>query len=594
MNLLSKRSKPYNGLNATLCFFLFLIMQGAKGQCWSFSLSEPSVLDQSMFPSSDRGYFPDGNISVLQQGGEYYAFWSMYRNYRSMAESPLLQNHVGQLSPSSAVFGGREPDTGSSNGFNDGGMWLIGVSDLKDGRLAGFFHAESHWYPRTTQGWKAYKSIGVAYSEDNGLTWGAPVPILKHLENKPETPSWSGLGDGCVIYNHLKNRYYCYYTPASGSTTISMAVSSVPDGAPGSWYKWYNGEFSQPGIGGLQTPVAELSSRPGANPSVHWNTYLNRFVMVWHGWDGKIYISTSEEGEVWETPQLLIDEGSKTWYPVVVGDDSVQGGQTVTLYYARNFQSDGRRTMSYRTLTFSKPSEVGETVVPHLEDGRYAVKNISGSMHLSALNSGAHEAVLEAPELNMLQRWEITHLGNNEYRFAQSCCNRVLDIQDSQCLNTSQVAGQIPNSESTSQIWIIDKLTDGDYVIRPKNCLSQALSRADLTSDKVVTLDYDPCNILQRWTFISGEFSLPVTNFSLKITNESCEGGNNGIIEINAVKNLNYTVHIKGEGYDHTDTFTTSLVRSNLKPGLYKVCFSTQEQSDYKQCFNVTIRNAGN
>lgn len=486
--------------------FLLLFSNELIAQCWSFSLDNPSTLSQSMFPSEDRGYFPDGNINVLQLGSDYYAFWAMYRNYRSVANSPLLQDHIGQLDPTTSVFGGREPNNGTSNGFNDGGMWLIGVRELSDGRLAGFFHAESHWYPRTTQGWYAYKSIGVAYSSDKGLTWGTPELIMKYADNKPVSPQWSGLGDGCVIYNHLNNKYYCYYTPASGTTAISMATSADPDGDAGSWEKWYNGAFTQPGIGGLQTPVAGLSNSPGANPSVHWNTYLNKFIMVWHGWNGKLYISASDDGEVWDDAQLLLDEGSKTWYPVIVGTSSVNGGQAVTLYYANNFQTDGRRTMSQRTLTFSKG--VKETANQLLPNGRYSIRNSSNNKNLAATGDSSFDGVLVFPDAFTDQRWDITHLGNNEYRLTHACCDGRLDTENSLCANFTQVLSATASDTSDSQIWKIDELTSGNFVLRPKHCLTQALGRENSSSDNVVTLDYDTCSTLQTWSFISETLSI--------------------------------------------------------------------------------------
>ncbi|MCH5686153.1 hypothetical protein LWM68_18970 [Niabella sp. W65] len=142
---------------------------------WDFAIGERSILSQSTFPPGDSGYYTDGAVPLLKIGSQYYGFWARYRNYRTVAGSPLLQNHLGQLNPLTPVFGGNQPNNGTSNGFNDGGMWFIGVRQLNDGRLAGFFHAETHWYPRTTQGWYAYKSIGVAYSADSGRSWGHPT-----------------------------------------------------------------------------------------------------------------------------------------------------------------------------------------------------------------------------------------------------------------------------------------------------------------------------------------------------------------------------------------------------------------------------------
>jgi len=40
--------------------------------------------------------------------------------------------------------------------------------------------------------------------------------------------------------------------------------------------------------------LIKLSYVPiGGNPSLHWNKYLELWVMVYHGWNGNIYITTS-------------------------------------------------------------------------------------------------------------------------------------------------------------------------------------------------------------------------------------------------------------------------------------------------------------
>ena len=93
------------------------------------------------------------------------------------------------------------------------------------------------------------------------------------------------------------------------------------------------------------------------------------------------------------------------------------------------------------------------------------------------------------------------------------------------------------------------------------------------------TVDANGCEI----------FTLPTNNFRLQTLSETCRNSNNGIIDISAVKNLNYTVTITGTGFNHSDTFTTSYIRSDLNAGDYSVCITVDGQADYEQCFNITI-----
>lgn len=136
-----------------------------------------------------------------------------------------------------------------------------------------------------------------------------------------------------------------------------MAISEDPTGAPGTWKKYYNGAFTEPGLGGQQTQVPGLS--PGANPSVHWNTHLEKWVMVWHGWGNtaKIFLSVSADGINWSTPVSIIgsEQGGRAWYATIIGNTDVEAGQVAKIYYADMINSG--RKFKVRTIKFFKPGE---------------------------------------------------------------------------------------------------------------------------------------------------------------------------------------------------------------------------------------------
>jgi hypothetical protein len=116
-----------------------------------------------------------------------------------------------------------------------------------------------------------------------------------------------------------------------------MAMSEDADGRPGTWEKWFEGAFTEPGIGGRATPIPQLSGHRGGNPSVLWNTFLKRWVIVWHRWVGDLWISTSEDLMAWSKPKVLLQKPSpegRVWYPTLIGDTDQFGGETVTLLYA--------------------------------------------------------------------------------------------------------------------------------------------------------------------------------------------------------------------------------------------------------------------
>lgn len=297
-------------------------------------------------------YYPDGHISVLPNEQGYIMFWAEFESHRSIGTSQFVEDQT-RLEPENAVFGRR----GNFDTYDNGGSWLMSVFREEGDNLIGFFHAEDHWYPHYNNN-IAWKSLGVTYSSDAGKTWSEGKQIITSPKEKPETPEWGGSGDCCVVWDHHNNRWICYYQEHD----VYMAVSEDPKGAPGTWKKYYNGAFTEPGLGGEQTKVPGLT--PGANPSVHWNTYLEKWVMVWHAWGttAQTRISFSDDGITWDTPQSIIaseiNTGGKAWYPTIIGETDVKAGQIARIYYADIEKNFSYRIFRARTITFIDPENI--------------------------------------------------------------------------------------------------------------------------------------------------------------------------------------------------------------------------------------------
>ncbi len=106
------------------------------------------------------------------------------------------------------------------------------------------------------------------------MAWGERVQILTAHAPKPETAKWSGLVDQCIVWDEKNHRFVCFFQE---NAILCMAMSADPEGKPGSWRKWFKGGFTEPGLGGRATPIAALATHPGANPSVLWDTFLQRW-----------------------------------------------------------------------------------------------------------------------------------------------------------------------------------------------------------------------------------------------------------------------------------------------------------------------------
>jgi hypothetical protein len=84
-------------------------------------------------------------------------------------------------------------------------------------------------------------------------------------------------------------------------------------------------------------------------------------------------------------------------------------------------------------------------------------------------------------------------------------------------------------------------------------------------------------------------FQLPLTNFKISATNETCSDNNDGKINITATQNLNYKVTVTINNVSTDYPFTTALEVSPLNAGPYTVCITVTGQADYKQCYDLTI-----
>lgn len=352
-----------------------LFMSVAVGQNFSFSLGNRDALineaDVPVFP-----WFPDGHITVLSEpdSDKHIMYWSGHENYRTLGDFtfPEFQN---TLSPEESIFGGRL----GTERWDNGGSWLMSVFRQEGNTLLGFYHAEDHWVVATNPTGIAWKSIARTTSNDNGVSWSEGEQIITSPTAKPNIPTWGGAGDNCVIWDDNHDRWLCYYQ----EHWLMMAVSYDVEGKPGTWYKYYNGEFNQPGLGGESSAIPGLKSIPGGNPSVHYNSYLERFVMVWHSWETvSVYISTSIDGINWEQPKLLESKSGprRAWYPTIIGKSDTEAGKIARLYYADIAAGFTSRDFVSKALVFDKEDEYQpQTVWQHQRIGNVPVLGLMDS-----------------------------------------------------------------------------------------------------------------------------------------------------------------------------------------------------------------------
>ena len=110
--------------------------------------------------------------------------------------------------------------------------------------------------------------------------WG--IRTTGYLPRRPESPIRRRMMSATTGSSNTGNTCTCttwrrlQFAPSLPSR-IHLARSRLADGGrPGTWYKYYQGTFTQPGLGGLSTPIDPAGH---LNRSwVSYNTYLNSYL----------------------------------------------------------------------------------------------------------------------------------------------------------------------------------------------------------------------------------------------------------------------------------------------------------------------------
>ncbi|RXJ74442.1 hypothetical protein CS022_02225 [Veronia nyctiphanis] len=325
---------------------------------WSFWIGQEYLVNNNVgLPIYN--WSPDGQISVIKdtQSNKMLNFIPGSKSYRTTGSGGLPENQTS-LSPTDHVVGGKYPETQET--YNDGGEWLMSVFDVGngDGRLIGFGHAEDHYRgqggpkPSVSGGPPmAYKTFTVLCSNDWGNTWGQSEIILSD-GTKPSKPEWRGIGDGAVVWDFKNNRWVAILMNKldNGRAALTAAASYDKSAKPSSWKKWDGSNFGADPMNDravhLQfTDNGRVKYFNGANPSVTWNTKIQKWLMVYHAWGGDLMIAAADNLPYFEKPKVLFKKGEGDhgrWYPTIINNN---GGTVVSrkwnnLYFRKWLQQN--------------------------------------------------------------------------------------------------------------------------------------------------------------------------------------------------------------------------------------------------------------
>ncbi len=255
-----------------------------------------------------------------------------------------------------------------------GGVWMEAIVPDVDGTWYGYYHNEMPADEVCPGSRKVIPRIGAARSRDRGRTWEQlgiilEAPARAFTCGTNNTFFVNGVGDFSVQLDADSRDLYFFFSQYERSmaqqgiaagrlawadrddpegklmvwrTRVWVpAARAVADGDDTTW-AYAAGTPIFPVVDGWHDEGTKADAFWG--PSVHWNTYLQMYVMLLnrakdtqYNQDG-IYVSYSprlDDPRIWSFPLKILSGGS--WYPQVVGLDAGIGTDKVAGEWARFF-----------------------------------------------------------------------------------------------------------------------------------------------------------------------------------------------------------------------------------------------------------------
>jgi hypothetical protein len=323
------------------CFVCRLTIAAASLLVWSLEICWGQRITLRDAPAVTFPAETDSNSPAHWDNGILYVFNSFGSPMRSQGFDQFQLGEV--IAPK--VFTYPRP---KFNSYNLQTRWIEATWQDSDGTLYAWYHHEpSGVCPNDAL---TAPQIGALRSTDNGASFvdlGIVLTALPVINCDAQNGFFAGgNGDFSVMFDSRTRYFYFFLSTYAGEVTdqgvaVARMAYAHRDHPRGRVYKYYNGRWREPGLGGFATPIFPAMADwmgPEADsfwgPSVHWNTYLRRFVMLLNrsccsdGWPQEgIYASYNSDisnPQGWSTPKKFLEGAHEPnyiggWYPQVLG-----------------------------------------------------------------------------------------------------------------------------------------------------------------------------------------------------------------------------------------------------------------------------------
>ncbi|MCI0332618.1 MAG: hypothetical protein L0228_05285 [Planctomycetes bacterium] len=336
-----------------------VLIEVGAARAIDFTIGAPEVIyTKSQRKSRGGSYWPDGNLGVVGNGNGTFDFYGANASKSVLTTGTLTDPGASKRSVS--ITGVPK----KTYGYLAGGPVY---EDPYSGARLMVYHAEIHHGSAKS----FYSVLGMAVSTDlQHRTFRDLGEIIR--PNLPPGVAEVGGGSFAVVDGHF-NVYYKEWL-ADGSTA-EVAVARAPmaelmtnalAGQSTAFSKYYNGSWSQPGLGGLASYVETVNPN-NSWLSVSYNKYLDQVVMVssqWSGDGGDLYITTSPDGINWAPRQPIAVDPGEQFYPSIIGagDDPTRTEQSFYVYYTDSLKGAWNRwsdaQLRRREIVINSPGSI--------------------------------------------------------------------------------------------------------------------------------------------------------------------------------------------------------------------------------------------
>lgn len=339
----------------------------------------PSVSDDRIIASIDQRLktqgklstklfaWPDTPLGVVKSGSSFVFFasdGSGHANLKGQRKSGSVTRSVGTLdnvlgtetpidvaiepNPDPSV----NPNFGTYTYLGGGPVYRVPKGMPGAGNLLMVTHAEITT-PKTEPKPSFYSLLNLAASKDGGKSWVDLGEIIRI--NHPYMPDMQGfeISDPPLVLSPDKAYFYIYFKDWLGTSIhrgpneISLAVARASTADvlkaafgdhphAGTFSKYFNGEWSEPGLGGRSSDIGAHLSLYGDERQVAYSSYLKRYLML-QGSSIHMGISESVDGLNWTSTVMIKDftgqQHQSYLIPVGTGEDPTILDKSFYVYY---------------------------------------------------------------------------------------------------------------------------------------------------------------------------------------------------------------------------------------------------------------------